>query len=159
MTAIVDFAVVVRGFCEWAQSGLSTHDSKSEMLLARRHLSFLYAMASDLPHCECQWAESALTNDDWTAIYKRFGQLPVAFYGAILDPLEVPAREAALGDLADDLADIWRDLKEGLILFDSGDRDAASFKWQESFAIHWGDHAANALAVIQFWLGKNRYGD
>lgn len=159
MSVIDDFAIAVRGFCDWAQLATPDTTSKSEMLLARRHLSTLFTMAVDLPQCECEWADSTLTDDDWTATFKRFGQLPVGYYGAICDPLEVPAGEAALGDLADDLADIWRDLKEGLILFDSGDREAASFRWQESFAIHWGDHAANALAVVHSWIGKNRYKD
>lgn len=159
MTSIDDFAIAVRSFCDWAQLGASTNTVKSEMLLARRYLSSLYALAVDLPRCECERRESTLTHDDWTATFKRFGQLPVGYYGTISDPLEVPAGETALSDLADDLADIWRDLMEGLILFDSGDRDAAGFQWWESFSIHWGDHAVNALAIVHFWIGQNEYRD
>lgn len=157
MTSIYDFANAVRSFCDWAQLDASPSTMKSEMLLARRHLATLYAMAVDLPQCECERRESTLTHDDWTVTFKRFGQLPVAYYGAILDPLEVPASASTVGDLADDLADIWRDLKEGLVLFDSGDLDAAGFQWWESFTIHWGDHAANALTVVHSWIGKNEF--
>ncbi|SHG60966.1 DUF5063 domain-containing protein [Massilia sp. CF038] len=159
MTSIDDFAIAVRGFCDWAELAASATTAKSEMLLARRHLSTLYAMAANLPECECEWVDSTLTRNDWTVTFKRFGQLPVGYYGTICNPLEVPAAESALGDLADDLADIWRDLKKGLFLFDAGDRAAAASQWQESFTIHWGDHAANALAVVHFWIGQNRYTD
>lgn len=124
--------------------------------MARRYLSTLYAMAADLPQFESGWTEGALTHDDWSVTFQRFGELPVGYYGNVCNPLEVPAGETALGDLADDLADIWRDLKEGLIMFDKGNRDAAGFSWQESFNTHWGTHAVNALAVVHVWLSQNR---
>ena len=159
MTSLDDFALAVRHFCDWAQCASSTETAKSEMLTARRHLSSLYAKAVDLPRFECEWEERSLSSDDWSTVFKRFGRLPVGYYGSVCDPLEVPAEETALGDLADDLADIWRDLKEGLLLFDEGDRDAGGASWQESFDTHWGEHAANALAVIHVWLSRNRWQD
>lgn len=159
MTSLDDFAAAVRSYCDWAASTMATETAKSEMLTARRHLSSLYAMAVNLPAYECDWVERAPTKDEWSKTFNRFGELPVGYYGSICDPLEVPAGEAALGDLADDLADIWRDLRKGLTIFDEGYREAAGWQWQESFTIHWGEHAVNALAVIHFWLGQNRYRD
>lgn len=159
MTAIEDFATAVRGFCDWAQSSAPATTKKSEMLIARLHLSRLYAMAVELPQCESEWTDSTLSLEEWKVVFQRFGQLPVGYYGSVYDPLEVLAGEASLGDLADDLADTWRDLKEGLMLFDAGDLLSAGSKWQESFTIHWGYHAAKALAVVQFWLGQNMYKD
>jgi hypothetical protein len=159
MTSLDDFAVAVRSYCDWAKSAPATGTAKSEMLAARRHLSSLYAMAVNFPPYDCDWVERDLTDAEWSMTFKRFGELPVGYYGSLLNPLEVPAGEAALGDLADDLADIWCDLKEGLIIFDEGYRDAAGWQWLESFTMHWGEHAASALAVIHFWLGQNRYRD
>lgn len=159
MTSLDDFAFAVRSYCEWADGTTARGTAKSEMLTARRHLSSLYAMAVNLPLFECDWVERRPTDGEWSKTFKRFGELPVGYYGSICNPLEVPPSEAALGDLADDLTDIWRDLKAGLTIFEEGYRDAAGWQWLESFTIHWGEHASNALAVIHFWLGQNRYRD
>lgn len=156
MTSLDDFAAKARQFCDWAQGTPSTVTVSAEMLMARRYLSSLYAMAADLPRFESNRVERTLLHDDWSMTFQRFATLPVGYYGNVCNPLEVPADETALGDLADDLADIWRDLKEGLLLFDESDRDAAGFNWQESFNTHWGTHAANALAVVHVWLTQNR---
>jgi hypothetical protein len=159
MTSLDDFALAVRFYCDWASSPGTAGSAQSEMLTARRHLASLFAMAVNLPRYECDWVEREPTDVEWTKTFKRFGELPVGYYGNICNPLDVPAGEAALGDLADDLADIWRDLKEGLTIFEEGYRDAAGWQWLESFTIHWGEHAINALAVIHFWLGRNQYQD
>lgn len=156
MTSLNDFAVAVRSYCDWAASTVALGSAKSEMLIAQRHLSSLYAMAVNVPQYECDWLERRPTDVEWSKTYKRFGELPVGYYGSICNPLEVPAGDAALGDLADDLADIWRDLKEGLSIFDEGHRNAAGWQWLESFSIHWGEHASRALAVVHFWLSRNR---
>ncbi|QNA90194.1 DUF5063 domain-containing protein [Massilia sp. Dwa41.01b] len=159
MPTLDDFTLAVRQLCDWAQDASPLGTPKSEMLAARRHLSVLYAMAVDLPRCECEWVERPLSHEEWSIVFKRFGTLPVGYYGSVCDPLEVPAGEAALGDLADDLADIWRDLKEGLLVFDDGHREAGVAVWQESFDTHWGEHAVNALGVIHYWLARNRWPD
>lgn len=49
--------------------------------------------------------------------------------------------------MADDLADIYFDLKQGLELLRSNPRQAASH-WQSSFYAHWGKHLLNA----ECWL-------
>ena len=54
--------------------------------------------------------------------------------------------------LADDLADIWRDLKEGLLVFDVGDESSrryAVWSWRFHALIHWGlTHVTSALKPI-----------
>ncbi len=159
MTSLDDFAVAVRSYCDWVEGAHSTEGRYADMLQARRHLASLYATALGLPEVECEWVDSVLTHEDYMQTYRRFDSLPVGYYGRVFDPLDLDAGDASLGDLVDDLADIWRDLKEGLLLFDAGRRDAAGASWQESFTIHWGVHAVNALAVIHYWLGQNRCPD
>lgn len=58
--------------------------------------------------------------------------------------------EAIHGSLADDLADIYRDLKEGLTLTSVKEYPSRGivFEWQYSFETHWGKHAINAIAVL-----------
>jgi hypothetical protein len=150
MDATNQFAIAARKFCHWAEEAPSS--GELEMRIARRHLASLYALALDLPQDVYSDDEPAdISHEMWQAMFKRFDVLPVNYYSHCFDPLEVPAGESTLGDLADDLADIWRDLRPGLDLFDAGQRDAATVEWRNGFAIHWGRHAASALYVLHCW--------
>ncbi len=50
-----------------------------------------------------------------------------------------------VGDLADDIADIYREVKNGLFAFNRGPATEAIWHWQEGFRSHWGDHVVDAL--------------
>jgi Domain of unknown function (DUF5063) len=74
-------------------------------------------------------------------------------YRDVFDPTALAARDVITGSLADDLGDIYRDLKEGLLAWDTADpgtqRDAV-WQWRFGFQSHWGRHLAAALRVIHF---------
>jgi len=82
--------------------------------------------------------------------------MPFRYYESRHNPLDIENREYALGDIADDLADIWRDLKPALELYDNNDHAAAAAEWQFDFEIHWGRHATAALYALHCWLADNR---
>jgi hypothetical protein len=145
------FADAARDYCRWAEAAPSA--AETDMLIARRHLASLTALALDLPDAACDANDPVpIPTEAWRSVFKRFGELPVNYYNNCIDPLHAVGAEPSLGDLADDLADIWRDLKGGLLLFDAGQAGAAACAWREGFAIHWGRHAASALFVLQCWL-------
>lgn len=109
----------------------------------------------------CRWAEgppgSKISEAHSARLYVSrlyFEALALSDLASCLDPLDVGSSETSLGDLADDLADIWRDVKSGLELFDADEVEAAAFEWHHSFTIHWGSHAANALSILQHWIGR-----
>jgi hypothetical protein len=53
------------------------------------------------------------------------------------------------GSLADDLRDVYSDVRRGLALWDSpAPPDAAIWEWRFQFEIHWGDHAIDALRAL-----------
>jgi hypothetical protein len=59
-------------------------------------------------------------------------------------------KEAIHGSLSDDIAEIYRDLKDDLVLMD---RNAAApqnalWEWRYGFDSHWGHHAMSALKTI-----------
>jgi len=64
--------------------------------------------------------------------------------------------EAISGSLADDIADIYRDLKKGLELKETYPRqpEAAIWQWRFGFYSHWGKHAMDALLAIHSRLQK-----
>jgi len=107
-----------------------------------------------------------LTNDEWTALYTHLKHTlgNDAIYSAQFNPL-VPTPhapsdslredETPLGDLADDLADIYRDLKPGLTAWNT-QNDAlledVLFQWVHYGLLHhWGRHAVNAVRALH-WL-------
>lgn len=74
-------------------------------------------------------------------------------YHHVFDPTK--DTEAIFGTLADDIGDIYRDLKSGLSLKENrqgvGDEDAI-WTWRLLFYSHWGDHAMHALLAIHYRL-------
>lgn len=73
-------------------------------------------------------------------------------YWEVFDPTK--DSEAIRGSLADDIADVYRDIKEGLGCQDldlalQGD---AIWEWRVGFYSHWGKHAIDALRTIHFLL-------
>jgi hypothetical protein len=73
-------------------------------------------------------------------------------YHQVFDPTQ--DSEAIFGSLADDIADIYGDLKKGLVFIETrqSQPDDAIWTWRVLFYSHWGQHAMNALQAIHFRL-------
>ena len=68
-------------------------------------------------------------------------------YHQVFDP--TTEKEAIFGSLADDLADIRKDLREGLHLLDHPRSPLkAVWHWRILFYSHWGKHAIDAFSVL-----------
>lgn len=144
-----DFFEAAKAFCLWSESAPGTPDEEERTAL--QLVSRLYSLALQIPSDFHEKEALSIPHEKWQIIYERFGTLPFNYYKAVIDPFELEKEDICLGDVADDLADIWRDIKPGLSLYESGNRDAAAYEWQESFTIHWGQHAANAIWALQSW--------
>lgn len=115
----------------------------------------LYERATTLPLTELPAAvpiPDRLNSNTWEATRSRVGQkLTRDYYWMIFEPLVTEPPEATLGSLSDDLADIWRELKVGLIAWDThterGGRQAI-WHWRLSFETHWSRHAAHAIVAL-----------
>lgn len=57
--------------------------------------------------------------------------------------------EPVHAELSDCLADIYKELREGLAAIDAGRRDEAVWDWRFGWEYHWGRHAWEALAAIR----------
>lgn len=73
-------------------------------------------------------------------------------YRLVFDPTK--DADAIYGSLADDLADIYRELKEGLSSLgnEGGDFREITWHWRFSYYSHWGWHAVHALTATHFRL-------
>jgi hypothetical protein len=128
-----------------------------EVLMA---LADLYASANALSMLgPFEFSEDApeqirIHHNQWKAVYDQVSRaLPQRWYLTFFDLTESLDLEQkpVIGDLADDLADIYRDLKPGLLVT-SNQQNAVMvevvFDWQFSFQSHWGDHAVNAMKLL-----------
>jgi hypothetical protein len=67
-------------------------------------------------------------------------------YWEVFDPRHEESPVA--GSLTDDLTDIYRDLRRGLAIADSGSMIDAVWEWRYNYEIHWGNHATDAIRVL-----------
>ena len=142
------FVSVVRDYCDWASS--KPKAEKEEVRVAIRLLADLYSKVLRLPKPDPgeDLDRKRVSDEDWKKVYGRFGSLPFQFYLDCFRPAQMVEEEPGTGDLADDLADICRDLKEGLGLYDEGRIAEAFWEWRQSFITHWGRHASSALHAL-----------
>jgi len=114
----------------------------------------LCELALVLPRIEPVTEEilDGIPHSDWQAVYKRIGnRLQRDYYWQIFEPLEVTPPQPVVGSFSDDLADIWRDLKPGLMAMEKNDDDRTAdvvWEWRSSFETHWAKHAAGAIGGL-----------
>jgi hypothetical protein len=80
---------------------------------------------------------TSITTDEWWSLFRRL-QRQLGPFDSVVE-----------GSLADDIADIYRDLRDGFVAYDSGDVGEAVWNWRTEFDSHWGRHAARAIYALQ----------
>jgi hypothetical protein len=154
------FRIAAYGYCKLLESQPVDHEQwLRDVLLA---LSHLYATAHSLPDVSIEDDtrdvpdEMRMNHAEWSALFQRIHGIlgEQDFYWAYFDPTEPKHTkdEATCGSLADDLADIYRDVKPGLLAWETeNDEYLASlvFDWKQSnFESHWGVHAVSAMRAL-----------
>jgi hypothetical protein len=117
----------------------------------------VHAAAMNLPHVENDaHLERSIPHDEAWAVFQGLQQrLAVDRYWDSFNPLGEPDNQSIQSSLADDLCDIWRALKEGLLELNREDgqpREDIWWEWRFGFQTHWGHHSAGALRVLYFAL-------
>ena len=147
------FVEAATEYCAWAESEPAAPETEARVAL--RLLARLYADALSLePYGDIndELEGENLSHENWKPFFSRFGALPFNYYGVVFDPQTIPPQEPVVGDLADDLADIYRDLLEGLSLERAGHHGEAIHAWRQSFQNHWGAHAASGIRALHAWF-------
>lgn len=157
------FAVIARKYCAIVDSapGLEKSD-----LLARIYevLPALIDAAVHLPDLsisddtEDEPDESPaqppptarMADDEWQKLYRSLKEKlgDADLYWMVFDA--VKNTEAISGSLADDIAGIYRDLREGIVLMEENRASPHDviWEWRFGFDSHWGEHAMSALKTI-----------
>lgn len=156
-----DFVPVAERFVAFVDSSSSLGREELIRQLERQLLD-LYAAGLDLrppePVDESE-PPASMTDDERAALHlrlaKEFGEFDI--YWFTFDPYDHGSTPVA-GSLADDVADVYRDLSDGLaVLSSGGDLRTVLWEWRFGFDHHWGRHVAHALYAV-YALTVNQLG-
>jgi hypothetical protein len=153
--AVEQFAGEAVKFREWVLSGSSS--GKVAVREALGLVTRLYLTALALPPVWCgghdHKPEAPAGSGDGQHIYSRLAaRLPFQHYGEVFNTLSVPPEQPVLGDLADDLADIFAEVDAGLRRYEAGRQTDAVWEWGFYLVHHWGEHATSAIRALHCYL-------
>ena len=144
---VTEFAELARGYCTWCEGQSLGSDPE---LQAARWLARLYAAALVLPQAEPENEDRLPDVPAAESARARSNLAPFLgwYYRKCFDPDPLQNEAPGMGDLGDDLLDIYKDIKEGLVLFDTGEANEALWHWSFLHKIHWGRHAVGGLFAL-----------
>jgi hypothetical protein len=135
-----DFYFSAADFCKVIEN---THFiNESNLIKLLRSLLELYSKALFLPEVETENNEVSACDLPIPKI--DFGNYDL--YWEVFDPYHF--EEPVGASLADDILDIYKDVKNGIILYEKNDHIEAVSEWKSSFDIHWGNHAVDAIRAL-----------
>lgn len=165
--ALASFALLAVRFCSLVEDRES-HSAESFLSGIHPLLAQLYAAGLGLPSTDVQFGEElydagnevsdfppepdpdGMPHEEWhplfDALTAKLGER--CFYREVHDPYDPPEQSEVTGSLADDLVDIYRDLRTGLRKWQRGESGDALWEWRFNFEAHWGQHVVDALRAI-----------
>ena len=117
-------------------------------------LLLLYQQLLLLPNVDPDEPElpGRISHEEWQAMWERTARrIECDRYWEVFEPFAGEKPDPVCASIADDLADIWRDVKVGLSTFDGGKPNCvedAVWHWRFSFGSHWGHHLAGAICAL-----------
>jgi hypothetical protein len=104
----------------------------------------LYSKALHLPDVEPE--QEGATDIDLPIPQIKIGQYD--HYWEVFNPYQF---EQPLGaTLSDDILDIYKDVKKGILLYQRNEQIEAIWEWKFGFEIHWGSHAVDAIRTLHY---------
>jgi hypothetical protein len=117
------------------------HSKMKTLLLS---LLDLYSKALTLTLPEVEPRDHELTDLNIVVPQINFGEYD--FYWEVFNPYELEAPVGA--SLSDDILDIYKDVKKGILLYEKNKHIEAIWEWKFGFEIHWGSHAVDAIRAL-----------
>jgi hypothetical protein len=160
---VTTFVETAREFCRLIE-GHRKGSRKSFLKRIAATLPHLYAAAVHLPRTSGSARVKArrLSSKEWQRLFMSLGRKlgRECCYWECFNPYV--REELMAGSLADDFADIYRDIKPALLHYDNGDATAqvaAITEWRSGLLSHWGHHAIGALRVLHHLKSERQLGD
>ena len=148
MNELQSFYQLASDFCKFLQNEIQSEETLDTLISFLMRL-YLSALALPQPVLEKEKPQHKRT----APVEIRFQTDMPTCYREVFDPFE---KESPIYcDLKDDLADIARDLQNGIAAYESGLVGRASFTWRDGSEFHWGNHAVDAIRVLHA-MRRNR---
>lgn len=158
MEPVEKFTNEAAAFEHWLLHG--TESGGAAVRECLRRLLALLAAGIELPPARADGLADRdetepVSDAEWRMAYEAAQRLPVDYYGEVYDPTLIPPDEPGVGSIADDLADIFRDVVGGLRMYRRGDLAGAVWEWSFGLRAHWGAHATSAVRALYWWSREN----
>jgi len=162
MKPVLDFVEAAKGFCLLIET--QQNDNPKEFLeILHKQLLTLYNTGIDLPDIFIENDVDFgidVPKDQMQAIRKFISErVPFSHYWTVLDPFEMDVAKTGMGDVTDDLGDIYLNLKRTLMKYDNEStavKGNALWQFKFDFDNHWQEHCINAIQIIFHYLFENR---
>jgi hypothetical protein len=156
---VVEFVATANEFCKYAEHA---SELKGDELLRifQRILPFLYIKASLLPSLTPFFEdgnEKFVTETDWLSVHDQMKES----FGTANDFMEVfddrinESEGPVVSSLAENMADIYQDLRDFLLLYQTGTREVmndAVWECRMNFENIWGQKLVNSLRAIHRFI-------
>lgn len=135
-----NFLFAATNYCHLIESLDSLEEKNLDNLLSS--LVELYKQALTLPEVETE--EAGKMQVDIPLPVLNLGSYE--YYWELFEPYRL--EEPVCASLADDLIDIYKDLKEGVVLHEQNLVNDAIWHWKFYFEAHWGSHLVDGLRTL-----------
>jgi len=155
----VEFVAVANEYCKYAEH-VSEFKGKELLKILQRLLPLLYLKASFIPDLTPVFEdgnEKFVTESDWYRVHDAFRMK----FGTADDYLEVFDDQInemdgpVVSSLAENMADIYQDMKDFLLLYQTGTKEVmndALWECRNNFENFWGQKLVNALRAIHKFI-------
>jgi hypothetical protein len=156
---VIEFVAVANEFCKYAEhAGELKGDELLKIL--QRILPLMYLKASLLPQLEPFFEdgnEKFITENDWVRVHdnlrEKFGTADD--YREVFDDKAKEAEEAVVSSISENMSDIYQDIKDFLLLYQTGTNEVmndAIWECRLNFERFWGQKLLNSLRAIHSFL-------
>jgi hypothetical protein len=154
---VIEFVKVAGEFCSFIEQ---TDIFELRLWIDRAHrlLPELYLKAVNLPVLSPAFEElnqRSVLEDDYEIVHQkmliRLGEADA--YEEIFDPDRIEAENSVGESISENIADIYQDLKDFIILFEDGSYEVmyeSIWEVRQSFEQYWGQKLTNTLRAIHF---------
>lgn len=154
----VDFYESAIDFCQHIEHN-KTQSSIDFIQITRLKLLSLYDAGLKLPDVEillnAEFDKKLEEKEFEKTLFFISERIEKRYYWHVFNPTDEVDTEPVCGDLVDDLGDIYKDLKQSILIFKIGtneSQETAVWEFKFNFDKHWSDHCINALSAIHFFL-------
>jgi hypothetical protein len=156
---VIEFVAVANEYCKYAEHASQLKGDELLRIL-QRILPLMYIKASLLPGLEPFFEdgnEKFVTESDWIVIHETLKNK----FGTADDYLEVFDEKAnetegpVLSSISENMADIYQDLKDFLLLYQTGTAEVMSdaiWECRMNFENFWGQKLLNAMRAIHKFI-------